>query len=175
MKYNIGYILSCLLILTPIFSQNTIIQQTTFSNSAINSINENSRLVATVGQVFTETLETNTTILASGIWGSVAQTILTLEETLPLEFSISNGYPNPFNPTVNIDITFPQKSDIDIKIYDLLGKLVFSHNQQFPSAGQYQFQWNAITNLGKPIASGVYLFTLGYKKNIYKQKITFLK
>ena len=94
---------------------------------------------------------------------------------MPEEFSISKAYPNPFNPTVNIDFSIPEESNINIQIFDLLGRNVFNHEQNFNTAGKYRFQWHGVNDLGMPIASGVYFVTIQHKANIFKQKITFLK
>jgi len=113
--------------------------------------------------------------LTSGFWGSVAQITLDVDDVMPEDFSISNAYPNPFNPTVNIDFSIPEESDITIQIFDLLGRNVFNHEQIFNTAGKYRFQWHGVNDLGTPIASGVYFVTIQHKENIFKQKITFLK
>ena len=44
------------------------------------------------------------------------------EVVLPLEYSISNAYPNPFNPVTNIDITVPESGLMQFAIYDILGR-----------------------------------------------------
>ena len=86
-----------------------------------------------IGQVFTNKVVSPNTILSSGFWGSMAQITLVIDDLLPEEFSISNAYPNPFNPTVNIDFLIPEKTDVDIQIFDLLGRNVFTHQQDFTS------------------------------------------
>ena len=92
-----------------------------------------------------------------------------------MEFAISNAYPNPFKQTVNIDFEIPGQSDVDIKVFDLLGRNVFTHKQVFNTPGKYRFKWNGINNSGFSVSSGIYLFVVQYESNFYKQKITFLK
>ena len=89
------------------------------------------KLSATVGQPFSTKIESGNTILNSGFWGSVAMVMLDIDELTPIEFSISNAYPNPFNPTVNIDFSIPEPSNIKLNIYDLLGRNIFTHKQKF--------------------------------------------
>ena len=55
------------------------------------------------------------------VWQNLNLTIINLTEILPDQFSLESAYPNPFNPTVNIDFEIPEQSDINIKIFDLLG------------------------------------------------------
>ncbi len=162
-------------LLTYVFAQNTSMHQSVISSGAVKAQSEQTALVGTIGQVFTNKAVSSTTILTSGFWGSVAQITLSVDDVMPEEFSISKAYPNPFNPTVNIDFSIPEESDINIQIFDLLGRNVFNHEQNFNTTGKYRFQWHGVNDLGMPIASGVYFVTIQHKANIFKQKITFLK
>ena len=162
-------------LLTYVFAQNTSMPQSVISSGTVNAQSEQTALVGTLGQVFTNKAVSSTTILTSGFWGSVAQITLDVDDVMPEEFSISKAYPNPFNPTVNIDFSIPEEADITIQIFDLLGRNVFNHEQNFNTAGKYRFQWHGVNDLGTPIASGVYFVTIQHKANIFKQKITFLK
>ena len=162
-------------LLTYLFSQNTSMPQSVLSSGAIHSESEQTKLVGTVGQVFIHKVVSPNTILASGFWGSMAQITLGVDDVVPKVFSISNAYPNPFNPKVSIDFSIPVRTDVNIQVFDLLGRNVFTHKQDFTSPGKYRFQWNARDNIGNNVASGIYIVTIQHQKNIYKQKITFLK
>jgi flagellar hook assembly protein FlgD len=164
-----------LYLLAFVFAQNTSMPQSVISSGTVNAQSEQTTLVGTIGQVFTNKVVSSTTILTSGFWGSVAQITLSVDDVMPEEFSISKAYPNPFNPTVNIDFSIPEEADITIQIFDLLGRNVFNHEQNFNTAGNYRFQWHGVNDSGMPIASGVYFVTIQHKANIFKQKITFLK
>ena len=164
-----------LFLLAFVFAQNTSMPQSVISSGTVNAQSEQTALVGTIGQVFTNKVVSSTTILTSGFWGSVAQITLSVDDVMPEEFSISKAYPNPFNPTVNIDFSIPEEADITIQIFDLLGRNVFNHEQNFNTAGKYRFQWHGVNDSGTPIASGVYFVTIQHKANIFKQKITFLK
>jgi len=162
-------------LLTYVFAQNSSIPQSVISSGTVNAQSEQTALVGTIGQIFTKKAVSSTTILTSGFWGSVAQITLDVDDVMPEEFSLSKAYPNPFNPIVNINFSIPEESDITIQIFDLLGRNVFNHEQNFNTAGKYRFQWHGVNDLGTPIASGVYFVTIQHKANIFKQKITFLK
>ena len=153
----------------------TSLKQTTISSSAVNANGESVVLSGTVGQVFVGEQQSDNTILSAGLWGSISSILLGIDDLIPMEFSLSNAYPNPFNPTVNIDFEIPEQSDINIKIFDLLGRNVFTHKQVFSAPGKYRFKWHGVNNSGLLISSGIYLVTIQYKTNLYKQKITFLK
>ena len=102
-------ILLCFLI-SASFAQETILKQTTFSTSAINTTGDNSVMLGTVGQTFVGESESNSTVLSAGFWGSVASVLLSVDDVIPTEFAISSAYPHPFNPTVNIDFSIPEES-----------------------------------------------------------------
>jgi len=163
------------LILISFCSAQTSLKQPTISSSAINASGESAILSGTVGQVFVGDQQSDNTILSAGLWGSISSILLGIDDLIPMEFSLSNAYPNPFNPTVNIDFEIPEQSDINIKIFDLLGRNVFTHKQVFSAPGKYRFKWHGVNNSGLLISSGIYLVTIQYKTNLYKQKITFLK
>ena len=158
-----------------LIAQNTNMPQSVLSSGVIDSESEQTKLVGTVGQVFTHKVISTSTVLISGFWGSLTQITLGVDDLLPEDFSISKAYPNPFNPTVGIDFSIPERADVNIQIFDLLGRNVFTRLQNFDNPGKYRFQWNALDNSGNNVASGIYMVTIQHQKNIYKQKITFLK
>lgn len=158
-----------------LFAQSTYMPKSVLSSGSVRSESDQAQLIGTIGQVFTSKLVSSNNLLASGFWGGMFQITLGIDELLPEQFSISNAYPNPFNPTINIDISIPEKTDVKIQVYDLLGKNVFTHQQDFTSPGKYRFQWNATDNNGNSVASGIYIVAVQHKKKFYKQKITFLK
>ena len=122
-------ILFFLLIYTFLYPQQTLLRQSTLSSSAVNATGEGVRLMGTLGQTFTGTTVSDDIILSTGIWGSIASVLLGIDDLLPTEFAISNAYPNPFNPTVSIDFSIPERTDVNIRIYDLLGRVIFVHEQ----------------------------------------------
>ena len=44
------------------------------------------------------------------------------EHFLPEGYSVSNNYPNPFNPSTNVNITLPERSRVEMKVYDMLAQ-----------------------------------------------------
>ena len=131
----------------------------------------------TIGQPIVGRTRIDNYILVAGLWGAISQMFLDAEDevVLPLEYSISNAYPNPFNPVTNIDITVPESGLMQFAIYDILGRQVFEHKQTFANPGHYRFTWSGKNNYGSSLSSGVYLLTVRFAENYYKQKITLLK
>ncbi len=80
--------------------------------------------------------------------------------TLPDKFELEQNYPNPFNPSTEIRYALPAQSDVRLMIFDVIGREVTSLVNGVESAGFHQITWNGLSNEGKPVASGVYLYKL---------------
>ncbi len=75
---------------------------------------------------------------------------------IPTDFKLS-AYPNPFNPGTTIQYTLPEISNVTVIIYDLLGREIWSKNEQTKNAGTYSVYWNGENNSGTKVSSGTYL------------------
>ena len=77
-------------------------------------------------------------------------------EELPSEFALQGNYPNPFNPSTQIQFDLPSTADVEIQVIDLLGRMVLSLPSQSVEAGA-----NRTVELdGSSLASGTYLYRL---------------
>jgi tetratricopeptide (TPR) repeat protein len=85
-------------------------------------------------------------------------------------FALLENYPNPFNPTTNITFTLPQKSNVKLVVYDVLGKEVATLANSNYEAGKYSFTFN-----GSNLASGMYFYTLTTSQGIITKKMMLVK
>jgi hypothetical protein len=74
---------------------------------------------------------------------------------VPKNFQLSQNYPNPFNPTTTIKFSVPKRSFIQVKIFDVLGRLKESLVNQNMYASEYQLILD-----GSGYCSGVYFYQL---------------
>ncbi|MBU0518956.1 T9SS type A sorting domain-containing protein [bacterium] len=72
---------------------------------------------------------------------------------LPKTFSLKQNYPNPFNSTTVIPLELPQRSRVVIDLYDVCGRLVWTHNAGVQNAG-----WPIVHFNASNLASGVYFY-----------------
>ena len=89
---------------------------------------------------------------------------------LPQEFSITQAYPNPFNPTISIEFGLPSHEYVDMYITTIYGEIVEVLISEHRIAGHHSIKWNATR---KP--SGIYIVVLKTAKEIQTQKIVLLK
>ena len=74
---------------------------------------------------------------------------------IPERYSLSQNYPNPFNPVTVISFDIPKAGHTSLKIYDLLGNLVYTLINGELNEGKYTYNFD-----GSDIASGTYVFKL---------------
>ncbi|NIV15439.1 MAG: T9SS type A sorting domain-containing protein, partial [Aliifodinibius sp.] len=80
---------------------------------------------------------------------------------LPNKFHLAQNYPNPFNISTRIRFNLPKRERISLTIYDVTGKEVISLiNKQMYAPGEHTIKWNGLTNNGKEVSSGIYLYLL---------------
>ncbi len=86
------------------------------------------------------------------------------------EFNLEQNYPNPFNPSTKINYTIAERSNVTLKVYDILGKKVAELVNKDQAAGSYDVNFDA-SNL----ASGLYIYTLNTGNFTSSKKMMLLK
>ncbi|MDZ7372904.1 MAG: T9SS type A sorting domain-containing protein [candidate division KSB1 bacterium] len=79
---------------------------------------------------------------------------------VPAEFALEQNYPNPFNPRTAIVFALPKEDHVRLTVHDATGRLVRALVDQSLPAGQHRVWFDGHDANGKPVASGVYLYTL---------------
>jgi len=95
---------------------------------------------------------------------------ITGELDLPQQYILSHPYPNPFNPQVMIPITLAREAHIQLRIYDIHGRLVISLADDVLPAGKKLFSWD-----GSEYPSGVYIVRCQAGHVMQTEKIILLK
>lgn len=96
------------------------------------------------------------------------------EEIIPKEYSLYQNFPNPFNPSTNIQFDLPEDSRVNISIYNILGREV-AHlvNDDLP-AGKHQAVWNS-QDSGGSLASGMYILRITAKSHTSQRSLVSTK
>ena len=88
-----------------------------------------------------------------------------LASLTPEETALLANYPNPFNPETWIPYQLAQSAEVTLTIYDMNGQLVRRLAVGHRAAGIYRSRnraayWDGRNQLGEPVASGLYFYTL---------------
>jgi hypothetical protein len=75
--------------------------------------------------------------------------------SIPTEFSVQQNYPNPFNPTTKISFGLPATGNVDLRVYDMLGREVAVLATGTQLAGFHTVTFNAAG-----LSSGIYFYRL---------------
>ena len=84
--------------------------------------------------------------------------------------SISKAYPNPFNPSTNLDYSIMNSGNVEITVFDITGRKVSILENSFKNAGDYNIVWNAQNN-----TSGIYYIQILAGNELKTQKVVLLK
>ena len=92
---------------------------------------------------------------------------------IPNQFGIQKTYPNPFNPSLSIDFSIQQISDVELSIYNLYGQQVEILYQGSIGVGSHSIKWSPKSQ----ISSGMYFVRLKNKSTnlIDSKKVVFIK
>lgn len=92
------------------------------------------------------------------------------EKIIPEQYFLYQNYPNPFNPTTSIKFDLPQAGNVELIVYDILGRKVKQLLNETKPAGTYEITFNASS-----LASGVYIYKIQAGDFVSSKKMLMLK
>ncbi|MFH2050296.1 MAG: glucoamylase family protein, partial [bacterium] len=95
--------------------------------------------------------------------GFVPDSTTAIDENIdlqPASFSLIGNYPNPFNAQTVIAYTLKKPADVNINVYNLIGKKVMTLVNERNNPGSYQIVWNGKDEYGSEVSSGMYFYEL---------------
>jgi hypothetical protein len=75
---------------------------------------------------------------------------------LPVAFRLNPSAPNPFVSSTTIAFDLPIDSPVDLRIYDITGRLVRTLESGAQPAGRHRADWSGLDDAGRRVSSGVY-------------------
>ena len=124
------------------------------------------------GELVTGAFEGETIKLIQGFSNNYSQVPTSVEnpDEFPNRFSLSQNFPNPFNPSTVIRYQVPVTSDVQLEVFDMLGRKVATLvNSQIP-AGLHEVRMDA-----GHLASGIYVYRLIANGQVYTRQMTLIK
>ena len=92
------------------------------------------------------------------------------EYEIPAQLTLRQNYPNPFNPTTVISYDLPENSQVNLAVYDMMGRRVATLVNENVAAGTHQVPFDAGS-----LSSGTYMYRLQAGGNIQTKKLTLIK
>ncbi len=77
------------------------------------------------------------------------------------EFVLNQNYPNPFNPNTTINFSIPNNGNVELIIYDILGKEITTLINKELSAGKHSIEFNS-SSVKNNLSSGIYFYSVKY-------------
>jgi len=92
------------------------------------------------------------------------------QNNVPNTFTLSQNFPNPFNPSTKIMYSVPKQSVVKLVVYDLLGKEVAVLVNDVKQRGNYEAVFNASN-----FASGIYIYRIEAGDFVMSKKMVLIK
>ncbi len=97
------------------------------------------------------------------------------DNVIPLVTALKGNYPNPFNPTTEIQFSIKQAGPVKIEIYNILGQRVRTLINGNMPAGNHNVTWNGIDDKNRSVASGIYFYRMQSGKYTNTKKMVMMK
>ncbi|NQV15224.1 T9SS type A sorting domain-containing protein [bacterium] len=95
--------------------------------------------------------------------------------TLPNTLELISAFPNPFNPSISIDFTLGQMSNVMFNVYNLKGQRVYQESIRSLTDGNHTLTWDPALDSRNNLGAGVYIVELLSGQTARIQKVTYLK
>ncbi len=89
---------------------------------------------------------------------------------IPDDYRLEQNYPNPFNPSTTIKFSIPEKSNIELTVYNQLGEFIQTLVNEEKTSGNYEVTFNA-----QSLSSGVYFYQIRANNFVSTKKLVLLK
>jgi hypothetical protein len=90
--------------------------------------------------------------------------------------SLRQSYPNPSNPSTRIEFSIPSAASVQVRLYDVHGRLVATLFNEHATAGSHTVEWNGRGDNGRTVPSGIYFYRLNVPgQPVLTKKLVLLK
>ena len=85
------------------------------------------------------------------------------DDEVPTTYSLSQNFPNPFNPSTKIQYSVISTQKVTLKVYDVLGNEIATLVNEEKPAREYEVEFNTAklpSRQGSALTSGIYFYQL---------------
>jgi len=94
---------------------------------------------------------------------------------IPESFELGQNYPNPFNPETKVRYTLMRQGEVELSVFDILGRKVKTLTQSKQAAGTYVVSWDGKDNAGRVLSSGIYFYRMRFGSSNKTRKMVLMK
>ena len=94
---------------------------------------------------------------------------------IPKKFHLEQNYPNPFNGRTNINFSIPFSAYVDLKIFDMNGKVIKTLYQGYQNNEKSKIIWDGKNDFNELVSSGAYFYSIESTGSIKTKKLIFIK
>jgi len=96
--------------------------------------------------------------------------VIEIDIGTPLDYELNQNYPNPFNPSTTIMFSIPEKGNVKLMVYNILGEEVVTLLDEIKEAGIHTINFNAAE-----LRSGIYFYKLESGDFLMVKKMNLVK
>jgi len=93
----------------------------------------------------------------------------------PRVFELYQNYPNPFNSSTIISYRIPERTNVELKIFNLLGQEIHTLLREKQDGGDKSIIWEGKDNNGLPVSSGIYIYMLSTENSNLSRKMLYIR
>ena len=172
--FLISSVLVFLFFISPILIAQHNIPIAVISSGGEKQSNSSHTLVGSLGLVSVDEMTNSNHKMQAGFWNAYYQVVIVdvedEEGALPMTYKLEQNYPNPFNPSTIIKFAVPERSMVQIKIYDILGSELVTLVNEEMEMGWYEKVFNA-----SGYSSGMYIYRMQAGDYINTKKMLLVK
>lgn len=92
----------------------------------------------------------------------------------PKVYLLLGNYPNPFNPSTMLEYKTSSSGKVELRIFDILGRVVRELVDEVQPSGRYQVPWDGLDHSGNRVSSGVFFayFSVDGVQQIHKMVLS---
>ena len=102
-------------------------------------------------------------------------TLLDSDPAEIVEYSLADNHPNPFNPTTTINFSIASYGEVELVVFDALGREVNRLVSGVYTPGKYSAVWDGRDVSGNEMSSGMYFYRLNSEGFTQTKKMLFVK
>jgi hypothetical protein len=106
---------------------------------------------------------------------SISSSVTGAEGLTPTVYALRQNAPNPFTGATRIAFDLPEAADVEVRIFDVSGRMVRSLDEGRLTAGRYEALWDGKDTGGRDVASGIYFYRLETAKYSATKRMFLMK